>query len=997
VILGVQPTPVVTTADHHSGNYSALLGTLSGPEPTGDGSIYQQITVPPAGGTLSYWWNGGTTDTITFDWQDAYVTDTSGTILATIQHTCQTTGGWVHQTFDMSPWAGQTVRVEFLVHQDGVGDDTHMYVDDVSLDLPCGSVTATSTRTSTPPAPTATPTCILTWREVDSPNASGANWNDLVDVTGVPGESLQEAWAVGYAANLASPNPTFTPLLEQWITNQWYIPLQPVTTDSHMGGITAISGSDVWAVGDYDTSLGHQPLLLHWSGESWDIVPAPSIVVPWGGVRDVAAVASNDVWVVGSLMQSGSTQPLSLHWNGSVWTQVPVPAQGSHSSLQGLAVVSSTDIWAVGEMDSGTPIFMHWDGASWSLFNNPGSVSGILLRVSAVSGSDIWAVGYLTDSSGLPLTMHWDGTSWTVVSNPIPCCNQQLNDVQAIATNDVWAVSENYIIHWDGSAWNIVNTSSPPPNTTYYFEGIGKGNQGDAWAVGHTYIYLGGGDNFNGTLTEHYSNDCQLPGFTPTTTHTPNPLFTSTPTSTPTQATTGTPGTPSPGPTDYAFIPSTATVVSGTTDIGNHCDDCTTVINLPFPATLYDRQFNTVILGSNGTLGFVADANLSLNGCIPEETSDFGIFPYWDNLDTETGSCPLCGIFTSVSGTAPNRLFNIEWRATRVGGDGSMLNFEVRLYEGSGRFDIIYGQVDPQATESIGVQRDTGSLSTRVLCLLGDSPGQARQSLPNGWIISEGVKLGFGAPPPASPTSTAPSTSTRTAGTPTTGTPTTRTPTTTAATPTVCTLQFTDVPPGSTFYPFVHCMVCIGIINGYPDGTFRPNNQVTRGQLSKIVTNSAGFNDPQPNQMFQDVPVGSTFQVFIGRLASRGYISGYPCGGPDEPCVPPDNLPYFRPNANATRGQISKIDSNAANFNDPPSGQQFEDVAVGSTFYTYTYRLVSRSVMSGYPCGGPGEPCVPPDNLPYFRSNNNATRGQTAKIVANTFFPDCNVPREGQP
>ena len=75
------------------------------------------------------------------------------------------------------------------------------------------------------------------------------------------------------------------------------------------------------------------------------------------------------------------------------------------------------------------------------------------------------------------------------------------------------------------------------------------------------------------------------------------------------------------------------------------------------------------------------------------------------------------------------------------------------------------------------------------------------------------------------------------------------------------------------------------------------------------------------------------------------------------------------------------------------AGQQFEDVAVGSTYYTYTYRLVSRGVMSGYPCGGAGEPCVPPANLPYFRPNNNATRGQTSKIVGNTFFPDCILPR----
>ncbi|HST05332.1 MAG TPA: S-layer homology domain-containing protein, partial [Chloroflexia bacterium] len=72
-----------------------------------------------------------------------------------------------------------------------------------------------------------------------------------------------------------------------------------------------------------------------------------------------------------------------------------------------------------------------------------------------------------------------------------------------------------------------------------------------------------------------------------------------------------------------------------------------------------------------------------------------------------------------------------------------------------------------------------------------------------------------------------------------------------------------------------------------------------------------------------------------------------------------------------------------------PGPQDFEDVQPGSTFYTYTQQLANLGVMSGYPCGNP-EPCVPPDNLPYFRPNNNATRGQTSKIVSNTFFPTCN-------
>jgi hypothetical protein len=202
------------------------------------------------------------------------------------------------------------------------------------------------------------------------------------------------------------------------------------------------------------------------------------------------------------------------------------------------------------------------------------------------------------------------------------------------------------------------------------------------------------------------------------------------------------------------------------------------------------------------------------------------------------------------------------------------------------------------------------------------------------------------------------------------------------------------VPQGSTFYQYIHCLACMDIASGYPDGTFRPNNNVTRGQLSKIVSNAAGFTDNQAEQMFEDVPVDSTFFQYIGRLASRGLISGYPCGGPPAgSCNPPGNLPYFRPNNPSTRGQISKIVANAAGLSENPTGQQFEDMPVGSTYYTYTYRLVSRGVMSGYPCGTPpAGMCVSPGNLPYFLPEDKATKGQTSKIVSNTFFPECAMP-----
>jgi hypothetical protein len=218
---------------------------------------------------------------------------------------------------------------------------------------------------------------------------------------------------------------------------------------------------------------------------------------------------------------------------------------------------------------------------------------------------------------------------------------------------------------------------------------------------------------------------------------------------------------------------------------------------------------------------------------------------------------------------------------------------------------------------------------------------------------------------------------------------TTPTPTATP-TPDTCATQFSDVPPGSAFYPYVRCLACRDVIGGYADGTFRPNNPVTRGQLAKIVSNAARFDDDPGPQLFEDVPPGSAFYPYVQRMANRGYVSGYACGQSlSEPCVPPDNRPYFRPGGGATRGQIAKIIALAAGMAEPSGPQQFEDVPPASTFYTYTQQLVGQGIVEGYACGSAGEPCVPPGNRPYFRPNAGATRGQTSKMVSAAFFREC--------
>jgi hypothetical protein len=86
------------------------------------------------------------------------------------------------------------------------------------------------------------------------------------------------------------------------------------------------------------------------------------------------------------------------------------------------------------------------------------------------------------------------------------------------------------------------------------------------------------------------------------------------------------------------------------------------------------------------------------------------------------------------------------------------------------------------------------------------------------------------------------------------------------------------------------------------------------------------------------------------------------------------------------------MDVLTAGFTETPTTQTFEDVPPGSTFYLYIERLAVRGIVQGYACGSPGEPCVGPGNRPYYRPNTDITRAQTAKIIANSFFPDCQTP-----
>jgi hypothetical protein len=162
-------------------------------------------------------------------------------------------------------------------------------------------------------------------------------------------------------------------------------------------------------------------------------------------------------------------------------------------------------------------------------------------------------------------------------------------------------------------------------------------------------------------------------------------------------------------PSQYGITGGADAIVPGTTDVGNHCDDCNTAVALPFPFTLYDQTYTSVNVSSNGRLDFVVpnEPGGFVTNCLPAPPNigpyDFTIFPAWEDMRTDFGlsGCSSfpggnCGVFTSVSGSAPNRIFNIEWRTVLFANNASTQNFEARLYENSSslRFDVVIGTLN---------------------------------------------------------------------------------------------------------------------------------------------------------------------------------------------------------------------------------------------------------------------------------------------------------------
>jgi hypothetical protein len=263
--------------------------------------------------------------------------------------------------------------------------------------------------------------------------------------------------------------------------------------------VSADSASDAWAAGQSNGATGGLVnLVLHWNGTAWASVPVPSpgTGTVFDSLDSVSALSPTDVWAVGSHSDNNNPLALALHWDGTAWTQVPVP-NAAQNTLFAVKALSPNDVWAVGQSGTGQVLVLHWNGTAWARAATP-KLNGQLRAVSPLSPTNVWAVGS-GGSFDESIVLHWDGTSWTRQRSPNPAGTgtaalNDLNGVAAVSATNAWAVGfyghfggqravgKPLVLHWDGTTWT--QAKAPFFGKVSGLGGVSAVSATDIWAVG---------------------------------------------------------------------------------------------------------------------------------------------------------------------------------------------------------------------------------------------------------------------------------------------------------------------------------------------------------------------------------------------------------------------------------------------------------------------------------------------------------------------------------
>jgi len=172
-----------------------------------------------------------------------------------------------------------------------------------------------------------------------------------------------------------------------------------------------------------------------------------------------------------------------------------------------------------------------------------------------------------------------------------------------------------------------------------------------------------------------------------------------------------------------------------------------------------------------------------------------------------------------------------------------------------------------------------------------------------------------------------------------------------AATPT-----FSDVPPSHWAYAAIQSLVNAGIVNGFPDGTFRPDAPVTRAQFVKMLLLTLGLRPGGGNTPFADVPAGSWYAPYVAAATQAGIVQGLtPTSfGPEEP---------------VTREQLAVLLARALKLTGTVALRFTDDARVDGWALPGVEAAVAAGYLHGFPDGS-------------LRPLDATTRAQAATVVA---------------
>jgi hypothetical protein len=192
------------------------------------------------------------------------------------------------------------------------------------------------------------------------------------------------------------------------------------------------------------------------------------------------------------------------------------------------------------------------------------------------------------------------------------------------------------------------------------------------------------------------------PTLTPTSTRTPT--RTPTPTHTPTPVPTVAPRCQTPDPFGYRCDDTLAHhFINVSTNTGLTGDDQVVSIPIGFTFNFYGTGYTTANVSSNGNIQFTTANAAWFNGSLPDASMGRMIAPFWDDLYLPTCYSLGCRVYYGTTGSAPNRIFTVEWyQVDHICCSGAPQTFQVQMEEATGDIWVVYQTMSPPRGDGSG-------------------------------------------------------------------------------------------------------------------------------------------------------------------------------------------------------------------------------------------------------------------------------------------------------